>query len=178
MNVINYPSAPLWMRRLMYAAVVSMIGVNLYISQVQSRLWTQAQEVARTIIPFTPSATSIARVADSTLIYSLQKLEHSRFGLVAAQLGVPSSADIQVHTKRIRQLDNTVREMHALLRIAGVILRWTSILVWIGIGRAVLWLLVDLEKGKAKLFTALLLIAAMAMSIWSYHLLVGFHLPI
>ncbi|MDF1864404.1 MAG: hypothetical protein P1U70_06200 [Saprospiraceae bacterium] len=174
-----YPGGSMVFKRLARLCIIFTIGFNLFLDKIQNHLFETGEyliEVADTL-----SQTSVysADLIEEYIFPVYDYIEDSRFYWIFSEFNLPERAIITQGIGNIHRFRDTLNLYSPLFRKVALIIKWTSLFMWIPIGLALLWLCFDLFIGKAKLFVFLMLVITVPVNMYVFSQLnILFELPV
>ncbi|MCB0632630.1 MAG: hypothetical protein R2824_24115 [Saprospiraceae bacterium] len=154
-NLTFYPGG-IWFKRMGNILILFTITTNLFLNSLQNHLFEAAERFVTWADNTTSSAIATADQLGQELIPKLEKIEKSGWGQMIEHLQLPTAQDLRNGLSTIKDYQARFRQYGVILSMASKILKWTSILMWIPILYAGLWLVCDYIWGNARWFIAVL----------------------
>jgi hypothetical protein len=176
-NSAFYPGR-MWAKRLARLAVVFGIGLNIFINDFQEHtlelIENRSHEIAQITEEIDVEQLRIDRIeSKSWTAYSMDWLAYFIDSPKANE--VNRVVEFSNETLgRVEGINASLAEMDKGTTIAMLILRYTSMLMWIPIILSLIWLLIDLDKGNQKWKVGIGILLSIPFSYYSYQYLAEF----
>lgn len=176
-NSAFYPGR-MWAKRLGRLAIVFGIGLNIFINDFQEHtldlINKRSKEIARITEVIELEQLRVDKIeSKSWTAYSMDWLAY--FIDSPKSNEVNQVIDFSHETlDKVEAINSSLAQMNQGTTIAMHILRYTSMLMWIPIILSLIWLLIDLDKGKAKAIIGIGLLLSIPFSYYSYQWLAVF----
>lgn len=164
-----YPGGWIWAKRVRHIFVLSLIGTNLFINNLQEQLLVTATELINWTTPLADSAVSVATYVEEKELPVLKALEDSEFSWIGEWFGLPKVSTVESGINSLKNSQKRLSEIGTGLQILSAVLFWTSIVLLISIAYSVFWLISDLYLGKARVLVGIMIIIATVFNVCSYY---------
>lgn len=175
-NSSFYPGN-IWVKRITRLMVIMAIGFNLFLNDFQDHILTIIEE----------QSCEIALIAERIELEQLRlnRIENGSWkewsvDWLAYFMDSPRSNEInrfidmsQKTLDGYEEVTTRLMSIDAGTALAMKVLRWTSHFMWIPIILSGLWLLIDIDKGKAPVFVMVSFLIAVPFNIISYNQLMA-----
>lgn len=166
-----YPGS-LWGKRLLKLSLLSSIGVNLFINDIQNSMYKTGEEFIAVSMRLSEPSEQMANVIEQDMIPIVEYIENDYWIQVALDLlgvEVPSTGYLEGCVKTSRDFKEVLTTYGPLYKEFSLILGIINFLFWIPISLAGLWILFDLFKGKQWKFVSVALVVLALFNIYSYN---------
>ena len=179
MKIQFYPGG-LWIKRIKHIAVLSAIGINLFMNNIQDFVLDEIERHTHNI-----GDASLELEVSSQVKGHFEKLQEGswkEFWLNTFRsyyVDLPSPQEVNEAIESYNRVNENLRytnenilleigEIDRGLELVIMIVQWTSFLMWIPISISALWIGFDLKKGNVPKFIGRCLLLALVFNIISY----------
>lgn len=167
-----YPGS-FWFKRLSKLALLCMVGINLFINEVQDRLFVIGHDMMVHAEVLSDPAQSVAYVLEKSIVPAVSYIEDSRFDWIINDYGIPDAQSLKAGIAHVHALKLALETYAPVYTNLSLVLMAMSVLFWVPIAFAFYWICMDIKRSSAGIFDVLVLIGATWFNFASYAYLVA-----